>query len=300
MDPNKLTHRSQSSLAVAINLAQQHSHPEITPAHLLLAFLEDPGSTPHQILSDLKIDLSLITQKFRDLINSYPEVTSGGDLRPSATLLKLFSTASKLAKDQHDQFITQELLFLALVLTDCQESSILKSVTNEADIRKSITNMRQDEPVTDPNAEGKYQVLQKYTQDLTARAKEGKLDPVIGRDSEIRRVMQVLSRRTKNNPVLIGDPGVGKTALVEGLSIRIAGGDIPDSLKNKKLLVLDLASVLAGAKFRGEFEDRLKAIVAEVEKAEGQIILFIDELHPLVGAGGAEGAVDAANILSLP
>ena len=297
MDPNKLTHRSQSSLAVAINLAQQHSHPEITPAHLLLAFLEDPGSTPHQILSDLKIDLSLITQKFRDLINSYPEVTSGGDLRPSATLLKLFSTASKLAKDQHDQFITQELLFLALVLTDCQESSILKSVTNEADIRKSITNMRQDEPVTDPNAEGKYQVLQKYTQDLTARAKEGKLDPVIGRDEEIRRTVQILARRTKNNPVLIGEPGVGKTAIAEGLALRIANGDVPDTLKDRTLMALDMGALIAGAKYRGEFEERLKGVLDEVKAAEGHVVLFIDEMHQLIGAGKSEGAMDAGNLL---
>ena len=294
MDPEKLTSASQSSLQKAIQIAKDNQNLELNPLHLLAALIADSQSISVQILGSIESLFLKVKKEIEDLSIGDFDVSR---VRPHPDLLKVFSKAEDLAKKNQDSFISQDTLLLAIYLTDCQASNILKEEISESDLRDKISNLREGKTVKDQTAETKYQVLKKYTLDLTEKAKLGRLDPVIGRDSEIRRTMQVLSRRTKNNPVLIGDPGVGKTALVEGLAQRIATGDVPESLKNKRLLVLDLASVLAGAKYRGEFEDRFKAIVNEIEKAQGKIIIFIDELHTLVGAGGAEGATDAANIL---
>ena len=291
MDPEKLTIKSQQALARAVELAQDNKHAEVNSLHLLAALLEDEQGIVVAILNQLQADIKVNLDPLPKL-----ETTTQPHIAPE--LQQVLQQAQAQAKAMDDEFISREHLLLALTLTDCQAGDILKSNAVTPDkIKEVLVTVRGNQSADSPDPEGKYQALEKYTQNLTALAKAGKLDPIIGRDEEIRRVMQVLSRRTKNNPVLIGDPGVGKTAIVEGLAQRIIAGDVPESLKQKQVLVLDMGTLLAGAKFRGEFEDRLKAVIAEIEKDPGAYIIFIDELHTIVGAGSAEGAVDASNML---
>ncbi len=298
MDPNKLTHKSQETLVAATELAKKRSHPEVTSAHLLLALLADFDGVVVQLLQKMDVSISDLAQKVETFLEKVPSVTGQSETQIGSDLQKVLKASFEEAKYLKDVYISREHLFLALTSVECQVSPILNSLPiNRAKMIKELASLRGSQKSDSPEAESTYNVLEKYTTNLTSQARAGKLDPVIGRNDEIRRVMQILSRRTKNNPVLIGDPGVGKTAIVEGLAQRIAGGDVPESLKGREVLSLDLAALLAGSKFRGEFEDRLKALLKSLEEASGRYLLFMDELHTLVGAGSAEGATDAANIL---
>lgn len=300
MDPNKYTSQAQQAIASAISYARENNHSQIEDLHLLFALLEDSSGPVQDIIAAIGADLDSLIIRVDEAVKSLPASTVENP-PASQALASVLSTAEKMAKDQEDQYVAQDTLLLALSLTDCQSKDILLSFGIKSDNIKEVTQMvRGNAQANTPEAEGLYNVLQKYTTNLTALARDNKLDPVIGRDEEIRRVMQVLSRRTKNNPVLVGDPGVGKTAIVEGLAQRIIAGDVPESLKDKDLLVIDISSMLAGAKFRGEFEERLKSLLKEIEKGSGKYILFIDELHTIVGAGAAEGAIDASNMLKPP
>ena len=298
MDPNKLTVKAQETLVYAAEVARRNNNTEISAAHLLLGLLADFDSIVVRVLQAQGVKISEITEAIEQFIQKLTQSQVSGDLQPSSELQNVLKTALSQTKSLGDEYISREHLLLALLLTDCQISFILNRFQLQAQkVKQSIMDQRGSQKADSTNPESKYDALGKYTQNLTDLAQAGKLDPVIGRDEEIRRVMQILSRRTKNNPVLIGDPGVGKTAIVEGLAQRIITGDVPETLKEKKLLSLDIASILAGSKFRGEFEERLKAVIKEVEEGAGQFILFMDELHLLVGAGSAQGSVDAANIL---
>ncbi|TWT49088.1 Chaperonin protein ClpB [Rubripirellula amarantea] len=295
---DKLTNKAQALVADAQAHAASAGNPEITPLQLLGSMLKESGGITLPLLDKLKVDTAKLTEMVDSEISRLPSVSGGRQPGISPELQKTFDAAAESAQSLKDEFVATEHLLLGIAKADSKAKSLLKLMGVEAnDVLKAMSEVRGSARVTDQNAEDTYQALEKYGINLTALAASGKLDPVIGRDNEIRRVVQVLSRRTKNNPVLIGQPGVGKTAIAEGLALRIFEGDIPQSLKDKRVISLDMGALVAGAKFRGDFEERLKAVLREVKDSDGQVILFIDELHLVVGAGKAEGSADAANLL---
>src|ERR1700736_5939717 len=293
MKLDKFTEKAQEALQGAAELARERGQQAVEPEHLLLALVREEEGVARTLLERAGVSLQPLEPALVSTIERFPKVSGGGQPYLSSTLQKALDQAESEADRLKDEYISTEHLLLALA-----DTKLLKDAgANHDALLKSLRQVRGSQRVTDQNPESKYQALEKYGRDLTKLAADGKLDPVIGRDEEIRRVIQVLSRRTKNNPVLIGEAGVGTTAIAEGLAQRITAGDVPEGLKGRRVVALDLGALVAGTKFRGEFEDRLKAVLKEITSSDGQIILFIDELHTLVGAGAAEGAIDAANLL---
>jgi ATP-dependent Clp protease ATP-binding subunit ClpB len=299
MNLNKFTEKAQETVITAQNLASEFNHAEVTPEHLLVALLEQSGGVAPSVVRKMALDATRITADTRDLLKNMPQAY-GADIRFSPRMKLIFDSAMAEAQRMQDEYVSTEHLLLA-VATEAGRSPaaqlLQKHGVSKDKLYSALTQVRGSQRITSQNPESTYEALAKYGRDLTELARKGKLDPVIGRDEEVRRTIQVLSRRTKNNPVLIGEPGVGKTAIVEGLAQRIVRGDVPEGLKNKKIFALDMGALVAGAKYRGEFEERLKAVLKEITDSEGLIVLFIDELHTVVGAGAAEGAMDASQML---
>ena len=300
MDLNRYTEKAQEAILAAQQLAERSGHPDVIPEHLLYVLVTQPEGIATAVLTKMNVDLAAMRTVLKGLLDKLPSVQGGSAPGLNAQLRKVFQAAEEESSRLKDEFTSTEHLLLALAASTGRSPAVelLKKhgVTHDA-VLAALAGVRGSQRVTDQNPEGKYQALEKYGRDLTEVARKGKLDPVIGRDDEIRRVIQVLARRTKNNPVLIGEPGVGKTAIVEGLAQRIVRGDVPEGLRNKKIVALDMGALVAGAKYRGEFEERLKAVLKEVADGQGRIVLFIDELHTVVGAGAAEGSIDASNLL---
>src|SRR6187200_1735266 len=299
MNLNKYTEKAQEAIIGAQNLAGEQNHSEVTPEHLLVALVEQEGGIVPSILRKMNIDPAKVQAEARALLKNLPQAY-GGDVRLSPRMKLVFDSAEAEAKRLQDDYVSTEHLFVALA-TEVGRSPaaqlLQRSGATKDAIYAALTQVRGNQRVTSQSPESTYEALTRYGRDLTELAQKGKLDPVIGRDEEVRRVIQVLSRRTKNNPVLIGEPGVGKTAIVEGLAQRIVRGDVPEGLKNKRIFGLDMGALVAGAKYRGEFEERLKAVLKEITESNGTIVLFIDELHTVVGAGASEGAMDASQML---
>jgi ATP-dependent Clp protease ATP-binding subunit ClpB len=300
LNPDRFTIKSQEAIAAAGRLAEQRNNPQVTPEHLLAVLLEQEGGIVPSVLNKLGVNLGAVRQPLTAALDGLPTMGEGAEVsgQPSSELVQVMRAAEHEMRELSDEFVSTEHLLLSLAGHGSKAGETLRAAgATKEELLRAITDVRGTKRVTDQSPEDKIQALEKFGVDLTAAAARGDLDPVIGRDDEIRRVVQVLSRRTKNNPVLIGEPGVGKTAIAEGLAQRIVSGDVPESLRDRRVVALDIGALIAGSKYRGEFEDRLKAVLNEVKEAGGQIVLFIDELHTIVGAGAAEGAVDAANLL---